>query len=348
MSKKYDYAVFIGRFQPFHIGHYHVVSKALEIAKEVILVIGSHNRPRDIRNPFTTSERVEIISSTGLDMSRIHIAPQVDHTYNDDRWIASIQASVETIIFNSYTASPVNICMIGYDKDHSSYYLKKFPQWDLVQIEEKFLDADATTFRRSLFVGVYGKGDIIDDKMVVNEKHLSTIYKYVEPILPSINAEWTHVDKYKEQWSKAPYPPTFNTVDAVVTQAGHILLVERKAMPGEGLWALPGGFLNQHETLLEGVLRELTEETKIKVPKPVLVGSIAKERTYDAPNRSVRGRTITHAFHFKLSDMETGLPKVKGSDDARKAFWLPYSTLLQSRDRMFEDHFDIISHMLAF
>ena len=58
---KYDYAVFIGRFQPFHVGHYHVVTEALKIAKEVILVIGSHDRPRDIRNPFTTQERIEII-----------------------------------------------------------------------------------------------------------------------------------------------------------------------------------------------------------------------------------------------------------------------------------------------
>ena len=68
------------------------------------------------------------------------------------------------------------------------------------------------------------------------------------------------------------------TVDAVVVQSGHILLVKRGDMPGKGLWALPGGFLNQEETMLDGAIRELKEETKIKVPVPVLKGSI-KEST---------------------------------------------------------------------
>lgn len=339
---KYDYAVFIGRFQPFHVGHYHVVTEALKIAKEVILVIGSHDRPRDIRNPFTTQERIEIIKSTGLDMSRIHISPQVDHTYNDDRWIASIQSSVETIIFEKYNPDPVNVCMIGYDKDHSSYYLKKFPQWDLVQIDEKYLDADATRIRQNIFL------DKVDENNYsVNDHHHSTIYKYSYPIFHQINAEWNHIKKYKQQWSVAPYPVTFVTVDAVVTQAGHVLVVERGASPGEGLWALPGGFINEHETLLESALRELREETRLAVPKPVLLGSIVKQHTYDAPNRSTRGRTITHAVHFKLHDMESGLPKTKGSDDAREAFWVTYSEFKQSRHKLFEDHYCIVEHMLG-
>jgi bifunctional NMN adenylyltransferase/nudix hydrolase len=80
------------------------------------------------------------------------------------------------------------------------------------------------------------------------------------------------IEKYKESWKAAPFPPTFVTVDAVVVQSGHVLLVKRKAMPGAGLWALPGGFLNQEETLLDGAIRELKEETKIKVPVPVLKG----------------------------------------------------------------------------
>jgi bifunctional NMN adenylyltransferase/nudix hydrolase len=132
------------------------------------------------------------------------------------------------------------------------------------------------------------------------------------------------------------------TVDAVVVQSGHILLVKRGDMPGKGLWALPGGFLNQDEKMLDGAIRELKEETKIKVPVPVLKGSIKESKTFDAPNRSSRGRTITQAF---LIDLGVGeLPKVKGSDDAEKAFWVPFNKVKQ--EKMFEDHFHIIDNFI--
>ena len=128
----------------------------------------------------------------------------------------------------------------------------------------------------------------------------------------------------------------------VVVQSGHILLVERKARPGKGLFALPGGFVDQGETLINACIRELREETRLKVPEPVLHGSLKGQRVFDDPYRSARGRTITHAFMFDLKP-DTSLPKVKGGDDAKSAFWLPLSAL--QPERLFEDHFHIIRAM---
>ena len=349
---KYDYAIFIGRFQPYHLGHHHVAHEALKIAENLIFVIGSHDRPREIRNPFTSDERIQIIRSalddrylehSTVEGSRIHFAPQVDHTYNEERWIAAVQASVNTITFRKFNPDPTRTCIIGYNKDHSSYYLKKFPQWELVEIDPAFV-ADATTIRRKLFLE--NAFNNFPD-LYISAKHHATVLDFVKPIHEGIRAEWSVVEDYQKQWAGSPYPVTFVTVDAVVTQAGHILLVERGASPGKGQWALPGGFIGQNETLLEAAIRELYEETKLKVPKPVLVGSIVKEHTYDDPHRSSRGRTISHAYHFKLADMESGLPKVKGADDAAKAFWVPLSEFNQSRNKMFEDHYSIVEHMIG-
>ena len=61
LDKKFDLLVFIGRFQPFHNGHNKVIEQALRDAKHVLVLIGSANIPRNIRNPFTFQERKETV-----------------------------------------------------------------------------------------------------------------------------------------------------------------------------------------------------------------------------------------------------------------------------------------------
>lgn len=53
MTNKYHAAVFIGRFQPFHLGHEAIVREGLKQADEVIIVVGSSFAARNVRNPFT-------------------------------------------------------------------------------------------------------------------------------------------------------------------------------------------------------------------------------------------------------------------------------------------------------
>lgn len=159
-----------------------------------------------------------------------------------------------------------------------------------------------------------------------------------------LRRELKHVEDYKKAWAAAPYPVKHLTVDAVVEQSGHVLLVRRKAEPGKGLWALPGGHLEVDESLASGVLRELREETKIKVPDPVLRGSVVASHMFDDPHRSQIGRVVTFAQHIKLADDEK-LPKVKGSDDAEKAMWVPIGELRE--EDFFDDHFHIIQYFLG-
>lgn len=334
----YDVLAFIGRFQPFHDGHGAVVDQALTQAKKVVLVIGSHDQPRSTRNPFTTSERIEMITAVYPDevaSGRIVFAPQADWTYSGDRWVMEVQAKVTQAANTPFTPDPVRIGLIGHSKDASSYYLKSFPTWDSVEVAN-VAGLSATDIRNEYF---RSSGIIRNISAPVTYFlrgfERTSAYKQIAD-------EFVFIAVYKRQWEAAPYAPTFHTVDAVVVQSGHVLLVRRGAAPGKGLWALPGGFLDQDETLLEGAIRELREETRIGVPAPVLMGSIKGQRTFDDPLRSQRGRTITTAFMFRLRD-ELVLPAVKGSDDADKAVWVPLSDL--KRSMMFEDHFDIIAEM---
>lgn len=104
-------------------------------------------------------------------------------------------------------------------------------------------------------------------------------------------------------------------------------MVQRRQAPGKGLWALPGGFLDGHETIQAAAIRELKEETSILVPEDVLARSIIGSRTFDDPYRSARGRTITTVFHMDVSDYEDQHPVVHAADDAAEAKWVPVNEI---------------------
>jgi bifunctional NMN adenylyltransferase/nudix hydrolase len=346
-----DALVFIGRFQPFHLGHKAVIDAALKQAKQVVVVVGSSFAARNIRNPFTFEERKAMIEAvysdetwtSGLNQEgkRLHIVPVSDYPYDDNKWVNAIQKIVDETVPNAK-----DVGLIGHSKDSTSYYLNIFPRWKN-HVEVPNVDGINATEIRTAILGENKEN--FDVQSVMPKE----VYKVLSKIVAdgsdgyseswlTLRSEYNMIKKYKEAWKVAPFPPTFMTVDAVVVQSGHILLVKRGDMPGKGLWALPGGFLNQEETMLDGAIRELKEETKIKVPVPVLKGCIKASKTFDAPNRSARGRTITQAFYIDLGVGE--LPKVKGADDAEKAFWVPFKDVMQ--EKMFEDHFHIIDNFI--
>lgn len=337
---KYDALVFIGRFQPFHNGHKAIVDAALKQAKEVIIVVGSSFASRNIRNPFTFDERRQMIKSV-FPQDTVKVVPVSDYPYDDNKWVRAVQNVVHGAL--KWSADPIRIGLIGHEKDGSSYYLKIFKPLGWGNVSVPNVDGiNATDIRKVLFE----KNVVLDSLLTMPEpvrKSLLNTLVNNKDAWDTLIKEYDMIKRYKEAWKAAPFPPTFMTVDAVVVQSGHILLVKRGDMPGKGLWALPGGFLNQGETMLDGALRELKEETKIKIPVPVLKGSIKESKTFDAPNRSQRGRTITQAFYIDLGFAEE-LPKVKGSDDAEKAFWVPFHEVKQ--ELLFEDHWHIIDHFV--
>ena len=333
----FDFLVYIGRFQPFHNGHKTVIDAALKQAKRVIVLIGSDKQPRSLRNPFTFVERADIIYDCYDETDRIQCLPIQDHPYNDTAWIAEVQTMVKTGTWER-SIGDTKIGLIGHSKDNSSYYLKLFPQWGSVNVPQKHLYS-ATDIRREYFTST--------PRLPLNTAPDATIdfmRSFIEnSAFNSLVKEQEYITKYKKSWENSPYPPTFVTADSVVTQAGHVLVIERKASPGKGLYAMPGGFLDQSETLEQCAIRELHEETKLKVDVGVLRSSITMVRTFDGPNRSERGRIITTAFRFDLPEARE-LPKVKGGSDAGRAFWMPISQL--NSELFFEDHYAIIKTML--
>lgn len=342
---EYDFLVFIGRFQPFHRGHLEVLKTGLNMAEHVICLCGSAHLPRTLRNPFTFDEREVMIRQALPEavQKRLLLAPLMDTPYNDELWMRKVQSTVLGLVTAHHATphKPAKIGLIGHAKDSSSYYLKLFPQWGNVSVEN--VDGiNATDIRNCYFEGLEQSHQTLTPKLPPNTlSHLQQFAQQEE--YQKIVDEQNFIVKYRKAWENAPYPPTFVTVDAVVVQSGHVLLVERKAHPGKGLLALPGGFIDANERLVDACLRELREETRLKVPTPVLKGHIKQSRVFDDPNRSTRGRTITHAFYIEL-EADTRLPKVRGGDDAKHAMWVPLADL--DPRQMYDDHYFIIQELI--
>ena len=128
------------------------------------------------------------------------------------------------------------------------------------------------------------------------------------------------------------YPRPAVTTDCVVFRFDgsqlKTLLIERGNELYKGCWAFPGGFLNMDENAEQCALRELEEETGLKLDHVEEFG------TFSEVDRDPRGRVISIAFYGI-----TELSEVKGGDDAAKAQWFPIDEippLAFDHDRMLE------------
>ncbi len=336
-NKKYDTLVFIARLQPIHNAHVEIIRRALALTKELIIIIGSADQPRTYKNPFTYVERKlmlnNVLDQIGTGTTRVHIAPNIDTIYNDTAWMSRVQSIVST---NRLLTGKIGI--IGHKKDNSTFYLNMFPQWEVEEVES--LDALHATDVRDLYFRKDANLNFI--RSVIPQPTMRWLEGWKDtPDFNQIIKEREFIDNYKRMWSGSPYPVNFVCVDACVVKSGHILMIKRRAEPGKGLLAMPGGYVNVNEKLVDAMIRELREETRLKVPEPVLKGSIVKQQMFDHPDRSSRGRVLTMVYYIDLGNGP--LEKVKGGDDAATAGWVPISEL--TPDLCFEDHREIISEL---
>jgi 8-oxo-dGTP diphosphatase len=118
------------------------------------------------------------------------------------------------------------------------------------------------------------------------------------------------------------YPRPALTVDAVVFRKNEgnieVLLIRRKFYPFEGMWALPGGFVEMEETVEAAVDRELAEETSLKAE------NLEQLHVFSAVGRDPRGRTVSVTF-YGMVEMEKS--EVCHGDDASEACWFPLNKI---------------------
>lgn len=331
MSKQYRRAVVIGRFQMVHLGHISLIQKALELADQVTVLVGSSFQSPKLSNPLSFDERVLLLKASFSkdQVARMSFEPIADHASDND-WIEEVQTTV-----SEYEEDNSQIILVGHMKPDTDH-LNWFPQWGLSLVSTVH-KISATELRNHY----YETGEILEQYMAPACVKLLKDPRALLPKMESMRQEFEFIKNYQKKFESLPWAPIFVTVDSVVLCKGHILLVKRRNLPGKGLWALPGGFLEANESIVDSTVRELREETGLVLRK----NHIKYTKVFDHPKRSQRGRTITHASLFVI-EKQGALPKVKGGDDAERAKWFPLAEVFSMGEVMFEDHWRIITDLV--
>lgn len=325
--------VYVGRFQPFHKGHASIVNQIIQENDLTIVVIGSSHQSRSPKNPWNFDERKTIISNhLKNNGSKLFHVVGIRDFIDDNDWEVELQR-----IIRNHTEEKDIITIYNSSKDASYAYHIKFPNWESKVIESIFQNINSTSIRDAYYTQGIGRlGEYVPTETfqflqaemcpvesvhgskTINEQYSSQQYS-------RMREEYTHLQNYKKQWDGLKHPVTFVTVDCVIINSqNQVCLVRRKEMPGKRYYALPGGFVKPEETLIQAAVRCAKEKAGIGLDPKLVYGT----KVFDQPERSLRGRTITHTFLFKLMQ---GNWSTYGE-------WVNINQLFLYEDEMFEDH----------
>ena len=224
-------AVYIGRFQPPHRAHLNTVLSALERHGRLLVLPGSANLARSVKNPWSAPERVRMIraalADAGADLRRVRFAPLPDE-FDTDLWAAGVRAAVGT----------PDAVLVGFEKDATSSYLRWFPEWG-AEASPVTPGLNATDLRRAYFTSE-PVGDVPDAIAAALDtfRHTRTFRR--------LRAEYAAVQAERARLAGATLPlPEVRHCHI----AGDQVWLRRRTGPiGRGLWELPGRWLDPGES----------------------------------------------------------------------------------------------------
>jgi len=120
-----SWALYVGRFQPFHNGHLYAIKKILENEERLIIVIGSSLNSHELRNPFTLGERIQMIlmalDEEGIDRKRYLISSVPDTPFHP-AWVTRVRKSVPSF-YAVYSNDPLTRVLF----EEEGYIVKSIP-----------------------------------------------------------------------------------------------------------------------------------------------------------------------------------------------------------------------------
>lgn len=292
--------LFIGRFQPFHNGHAAVIAQMLNEVDKIIIGIGTPQLHHTFHNPLTIGERKDMIRwefKNAIDDGRITCVPIAD-IYDAENWVNHVESLVSEFQV-VYTNNNI-VENLFKDKGYEVKNITDTPDISSTRIRDMMIK------RKSDWVDyVPLKIGFFLVKMKISTRLRDIYAKYLRPAV---------------------------TCDTIIKHKDGIVFIKRKNEPFKNFWALPGGFMEAgKENAEECAIREVREETSLKITNPKLFG------VYSAINRDPRGVTISIVFTAKKY-----LGTLCARDDAKdiKVFKKIPKKLAFDHRKILEDYFN--------
>jgi nicotinamide-nucleotide adenylyltransferase len=104
--------LYLGRFQPYHLGHHQVLKQIAKEVDEIIIGIGSAQKSHEIENPFTAGERVLMVSSALEEFNIKHYVIPIEDIQRNSLWVSHVKSMVPPFEI-AYTNNPLVIELLS-------------------------------------------------------------------------------------------------------------------------------------------------------------------------------------------------------------------------------------------
>jgi len=116
--------LYLGRFQPYHLGHHQVLKQISKEVDEIIVGIGSAQKSHEIENPFTAGERVLMVSTAIKEFDIKHYVIPIEDIQRNSLWVSHVKSMVPPFDI-AYTNNPLVIellCEAGIEVKQSPLF----------------------------------------------------------------------------------------------------------------------------------------------------------------------------------------------------------------------------------
>ena len=140
--------LYVGRFQPFHLGHLEAIQRVLKEADEAVIVIGSAQYSHNTNNPFTAGERLVMIrralKEADVDYSRVWVVPVPD-VHLHMLWVAALEGYTPpfNVVYSNEPLTRRLFMEAGYKVKSIRFYDRK--EYNSTLVREKMLQGDSWT-----------------------------------------------------------------------------------------------------------------------------------------------------------------------------------------------------------
>jgi nicotinamide-nucleotide adenylyltransferase len=137
--------LYVGRFQPFHMGHLDAIKNVLEEVEEIVIVIGSAQYSHNINDPFTTGERLVMIrqalEEAEIDTSRVWVVPVPD-VHLHMMWVSAVEGYTPKfqIVYTNEPLTKRLFSEAGYKVKSIPFFERQF--YSSTQVRDKMVNGE--------------------------------------------------------------------------------------------------------------------------------------------------------------------------------------------------------------